>query len=143
MRKSKNIAFEGFCEELKELGLKEELEPCIYKYLDEDNNIQVLLTSRDGEYCANVRLSINPEYFQNSDNDKELSDILWIICSNIDDTFDETSLEEILKKVPKVKLGGGKNYKRAGKLRVYISRGMEENAGYSIEIGKPIQDDAE
>lgn len=136
MAKSNNIAFGGICDTLKEKGFKEELDNYIYQYFGKNNYIQVVITSKDGEYCSRIRVDINPEYFESDDKDKELSDALQIILSNLDEKFEEASLSDILDIVSNLDSGDDEDYECTGNIMINISKGIEEKAGYSLFIKK-------
>lgn len=139
MAKSHNIEFKGICDALKEMGFEERLDTYIYQYIGKSSYIQVQITSKDEKYCSRIMVNINPEYFESDDKNKELSDALNTILSNLDGEFDEASLSDILDTVPNLDFGDDVDYECTDNIMINISKGVEDNAGYCLCIKKTTQ----
>ncbi len=134
MANSNKIEFSGVCEELKKIGFEEKLDTYLYQYLGKNEYIQVTITSKDGEHCSRIKVDINPEYFQSDDNNKELSDALNTILSNLDEEFDETLLSDIVDSISNLDFGDDVDYECTDDIILNASKGLEENNGYSLLI---------
>lgn len=143
MAKSHNIEFKGICDALKEIGFEEELDTYIYQYKGKNGDITVVITSKDGKYCSNIKVDMDPEYFENDNKNMELSDALNIILSNLDEEFDEASLSDIFDTISNLDFGDDVEYECTDNIIINISKGLEENAGYCLYIKKTIQNNVE
>ncbi len=130
----RNIEFSSICEAMKKQGFEEELETYIYRYIGKSNYVQIQITSKDGEYCSRIAVNVQPGYFESDDKNKELSDALDIILSNLDKKFETSSLKDIVDTVSNLKPGDEVDYKCTDNITINLSKEIGENTGYSLSV---------